>query len=322
MGWRNEKVLITGADHFVAIHLTEQLVKLGSKVKVLIRNDYQGSMGGLERLPAYIRNNIQIIFGNLTNPDIVDYVTKDIDIVFHFGILDSIPSNPINIRGYLEGTLIGTYNVLNSAKNSKVKKLIHISTAEVYGNVKDEIINESCILRAFSPNTGCDIGAEKLVEGFNHLYGMSTTIIRLFNAYGPIQSPRAIIPTIIGQALNETTILLGDMHAIRDFIYVDDVINGIIRSSENSKLSGEAVNLGSGNGISIGDLADKIINLIGREVEVLFDATRIRLQDQNIDKMVADTSKAKELIGWQPKVSLDDGLNMTIEWFAEHMDNR
>lgn len=319
MVWQKKKILITGADHFIGVHLAEKLIKLGGKVKALVRNDYQGSTGFLEKLPLHIKNNLQIVFGNITNSDIVDHVTKDINVIIHFGVLDAIPPNPINTRGYLEGTLIGIYNILYCAQKYKTQKIIHISTADIYGNTETTPVKESALLKALSPQTSCDIGAEKLVEGFYNFSDLPITTLRLFNAYGSMQSTMAIIPTIILQALKEPNILLGNMHAVRDFVYVDDVVNGIIKSAEADNLSGEVINIGSGKGISIGDLADKIVNIIGEEREILFDATRIRLKDHGIDKMIADITKAKNLLGWEPKTSLDDGLEETIEWFAERV---
>jgi nucleoside-diphosphate-sugar epimerase len=320
MNWKNKNVLVTGADHFISIHLIERLVKLGCNVKAFVRHDYHNSIGSMENIPAYIRKRIQVIFGSLTNPDIIECAVKDTDIVFHFGILDVIPYDAINIRSYLEGNIIGTFNLLNSAKNYKIERIIHISTAEVYGNVKDIPIGESNTLKALSPQIGCDIGAEKLVEGYYNSCNLPLTIIRLFNTYGPIQSLKAIVPTIITQVLKEPKLLLGDMHAVRDFVYVEDIVDGLIKAVEVPESVGTALNLGSGNGISIGDLADIIVNIVGREVEVIFDATRIRIKTPTLDQMIADITKAKELLGWQPKTSLNAGLEKTIEWFAEHIE--
>jgi dTDP-glucose 4,6-dehydratase len=180
-------------------------------------------------------------------------------------------------------------------------------------------ISENSPLKAQSPHIGCDIGAEKIVEGYYASYNLPTTIIRLFNTYGPMQSLKAIVPTIIAQVLTEPKLLLGDMHAVRDFVYVDDVVDGMIKAVEVPESTGTVINMGSGNGISIGDLADTIVSIVNREVEVLFDATRIRLKTPAIDQMVADATKAKELLGWSPRTSLNAGLEKTIEWFAEHI---
>ena len=319
MIWRNKNILITGATHFIAVNLAERLARLGGNVKAFIRYDYYNNQGLLDKLPVYIKNNIKVINGNLTNPDAVDYAVKDTNVVFHFGIRDMIPSN-INAREYLETTVIGTFNVLSSASQYRVEKFVHISTADVYGKVKDIPINEECPLKALSPHISSDISAEKLVEGYYNSNNLPLTIIRLFNTYGPIQSLKAIVPTIITQVLKEPELLLGDMHAVRDFVYVDDIVDGLIKAVEVPESVGTALNLGSGNGISIGDLADMIVNIVGREVEVIFDATRIRLKTPVLDYMVADITKARDLLGWQPRTSLNAGLEKTIEWFAEHIE--
>jgi len=311
--WK-KNILITGANHFIAVNLAEQLVRLGGNVRAFVRYDYCNDSGLLDKLPVYIKNKIQVIHGSLTNPEAVDYAVKDTNVVFHFGMHDMIPSN-INAREYLETTVIGTFNLLRSASQYRVEKLVHISTAEVYGKVKGIPINEEGSLKAQSPHIGSDISAEKLVEGYYSYHKLPVTIARLFNTYGPMQSKDAIIPTIIRQGLTELKLLLGDMHAIRDFIYVDDVIAGLIKMAEIPESTGETINLGSGQGVSIKELSDKIINLIGSDAEIIFDATRIRLQDHHIGQLVADVTKANNLLEWKPEVSLDSGLEQTIKFF-------
>lgn len=313
--WKNKNVLITGATHFIASHLAERLVMMAANVKAFSRYDYQGDYGSLSRLPIHIRKQIELIPGSLMNPEAVDFAVKDADLVFHFGLLDMIYST-VNFRDYLEGTFIGTFNVLNSARKLDVKKFIHISNAEVYGKVEEMPIHEDFTLKAQSLSSSGDIGAEKLVEAYRATYNMPLSIARVFNAYGPIQSKDAVIPTIIEQALVGDKILLGNMHSIRDFVYVGDVVEGLIRMAELFESEGQAINIGSGQGTSINDLAEQIISLIGRGVEIVFDATRIRLQP-DIEQQVADITKAKKLLGWHPGVSLSVGLKRTIDWFAE-----
>jgi len=317
MTWKSKTILITGSSHFIAAHLAEQLVRLGGNVKAFIRYDYESSRGSLEKLPAYIRSEIEVISGSLTNPEAVDYVSNSVDVVFHFGVLDMFPSDT-NAREYIRKTVMGTFNVLNAARKYNVGKLVHISTAEVYGRTENIPISEEHHLRAQSIHISGDISAEKLVEGYFLSYGLPVTIARLFNTYGPIQSRQAIIPIIIAQAMSMSELLLGNMHAVRDFVYVKDVVQGLIKMAEIPETVGEAINLGSGDGISIEDLADRILVLISKDVEVLFDGTRIRLQDSRIRQLVADITKANDLLGWQPETLLDDGLRETIEWFSKY----
>lgn len=311
--WK-KNILITGATHFIAVNLAERLVRLGGNVRAFVRYDYCNDKGLLDKLPVYIKNKIQVINGNLTNPEAVDYAIKDTNVVFHFGMHDMVPSN-INVREYLETSAIGTFNILRSANQYGVEKFVHISTAEVYGEVKDMPINEETPLKARSPHISSDISAEKLVEGYYSFHNLPVTIARLFNTYGPMQSEGAVIPTIISQGLTEPKLRLGDMHSVRDFIYVDDVTLGLIKMAEAPESIGEAINLGSGQGISIEELSNKIIGLIGSEAEIIFDATRIRLQNHRIAQLVADVTKAKNLLGWEPKVSIDSGLEQTIKFF-------
>ena len=316
MTWKDKNVLITGATHFIGSHLAEKLVTLGSNVKAFIRYDYQNEQGSLDRLPVHIKNKIEVINGSLTNPEAIDDAVENREIVFHFGALDTVPYSHTNLRDYLEKTVIGSFNVLNAVKKYDVQKLVHISIAEVYGEVKEIPINEKCPLKAQSPYISSDIVAEKLVEGYHLSYHLPVAIVRLFNAYGPVQSRDAIIPTIITQGLVGEKLFLGDMRPIRDFVYVEDVVDGLLKAAETPESAGEAINLGSGQGISIGDLADKIVALIGRDIEILFDATKIRTQSPDIERLVADVTKADHLLSWQPKTSLDNGLRQTIEFFS------
>ena len=316
MTWKDKKVLITGTTHFIGSHLAEKLVMSGSNVKAFIRYDYQNNHGSLDRLPVHIKDKIEVIPGSLTNPEAIDDAVENIDIVFHFGVLDMFPLHT-NVCEYLDKTIIGTFNVLNAVKKYGVQKLVHISTAKVYGEVKDMPIDEEHPLQAQSPHIGSDITAEKLVEGYYLSDNLPAAIVRLFNVYGPVQSKDAIIPTIIAQGLVGEKLFLGDMRPIRDFVYVDNVVEGLMKAAETPESVGEAINLGSGQGISIGDLADKILKLIGRDIEILFDATRIRTQSPDIERLVADITKANDLLSWQPKTSLDNGLKRTIGWFAK-----
>lgn len=317
MIWKGERITITGATHFVASHLAEKLVMLGSNVRAFCEYDYQNDYGSLSRLPMHIRSRIEVIAGSLTNTEATEYAIENTDIVFHFGALDMVPSL-ISARDYLEKTIIGTFNMLNAAKKNNIQKFIHISNGEVYGNMEKMPINEECPLKAQSPHISGDVGAEKLAEAYYLSHNLPVSIARLFNTYGPMQSSGAIIPTIIEQGLVETRLLLGNMHAVRDFVYVKDIVDGLIKMAEVPESVGEAINLGSGQGISIGDLAEKIVSLIGRDVEILFDATRLRLQNSNIGRMIADIKKAGDILGWQPKISLETGIRQTIDWFSEH----
>ena len=210
--------------------------------------------------------------------------------------------------------------MLNAAKKHEVRKLVYASTCDVYGNAEHFPTSETERLKALSPQIATSIAAEKLVEGYYLSEELPAVIIRLSNAYGPMQKKGSVIPTIVAQGFIGSKLYLGNMHAIRDFLYVEDVVDGLIKAAEMPEAVGETINLGSGQGISIGDIAEMIIALMDRDVEILFDATRIRLQSYDIEKLVADITKAKKLLDWQPNTALNAGLQKTIDWLSEHMN--
>ena len=320
MDWKSKKALVTGAGGFIGSHLTERLVTLGADVKAFVRYNSRNDWGLLEVLPMHIRHEIEIISGDLKGPEVVRQATKDTDIVFHLAALVAVPYSYVNPRDFVETNVIGTLNVLNAAKEHNIERLIHTSTSEVYGTAQYIPIDEKHPLQAQSPYAASKIGADKLVESYHLSYDLPVTTVRPFNTYGPRQSARAIIPTIITQALTRKKIFLGSMHPTRDFNYIEDTVDAFIKAAESPKSVGEVINFGSGQEISIGDLTDKITALISKDVEVVFDATRIRPISSEVERLVADVTKAKELVGWEPRFSLDDGIRKTIEWISEHID--
>lgn len=317
MDWKTKKVLVTGAGGFIGSHLTEQLVALGANVKAFVRYNSRNNWGLLEMLPLHIRDNLEVVMGDLKEPEAVRNAVKDVDIIFHLAALISIPYSYLNPRDVVETNILGTLNILNAAKECSIQTLIHTSSSEVYGTAQYVPIDEKHPLQAQSPYAASKIGADKLVESYHLSYGLPTAIVRPFNTYGPRQSARAVIPTTITQSLTKDKIFLGAMHPTRDFVYVEDTVDGFIKAAESTKSIGEVINLGSGEEISIGDIADKIISLVGKEVEVVFDATRLRPESSEVERLVADATKARELIGWEPQTSLDEGLKKTIEWISE-----
>ena len=319
MDWKSKKVLVTGAGGFIGSHLTEKLVTLGASVKAFVRYNSRNDWGLLEVLPLHIRNEIEVISGNLKDPESVKEAVKDTNIVFHLAALISIPYSYVNPRDFVETNVGGTLNVLNAAKEHNIEKLIHTSSSEVYGTAQYIPIDEKHPLQAQSPYAASKIGADKLVESYYLSFNLPVTTVRPFNTYGPRQSARAIIPTIITQSLTREKIFLGSMHPTRDFNYVEDTADAFIKAAESPESVGEVMNFGSGQEVPIGALADKIVALVGKDVEVVFDATRIRPQSSEVERLLADATKAKELLGWEPQFSLDDGIRKTIEWISEHI---
>ncbi len=319
MRWQNNKVFVTGAGGFIGSHLVERLVEMGSKVRCFIRYTSRNNWGCLELLPANIRSNVEVFSGDLMNPESVARAMEGMDRVFHLGCLIAIPYSYIHPREVVEINVVGTYNVLQAALKEEVEKVVHTSSSEVYGTAQYVPIDEKHLLQAQSPYAASKIGADKIAESFYLSYNLPVSVIRPFNTYGPRQSARAVIPTIITQVLAGKEIFLGSMHPTRDFTYVEDVVDGFIKVAECKEAVGQVINVGSGKEISINELADKIIDITGSKSRVIFDATRIRPEQSEVERLCADIKKAKEMLKWHPKLSLKEGLKRTVDWFSEHL---
>jgi dTDP-glucose 4,6-dehydratase len=319
--WREKKILVTGAGGFIGSHLSERLVKLGANVKAFVRYNSRGNCGFIDLLSPLVREKIEVISGDLRDAEAVALAIRGVDVVFHLGAVISIPYSYIHPREVIETNIIGTFNVLSACKSTPVEKLVHTSTCEVYGTAQFVPMNENHPLQAQSPYAASKLAADKLAESFHKTYRLPITIIRPFNTYGPRQSARAIIPTIVTQALTSSQLFIGATHPTRDFTFVDDVIDAFIKIAEAKEAIGEVVNIGSNFEISIGDLVDKVLHLTNREeIKITFDATRVRPQMSEVERLWADNSKALNLIGWSPKTSFNDGLRKTIEWISEHIN--
>lgn len=317
--WQNSKVLVTGAGGFIGSHLVERLVELGAGVRCFVRYTSRNNWGCLELLPAKIKSNIEVFPGDLMNPESVSRAMEGVDKVFHLGCLIAIPYSYIHPREVVEINVVGTYNVLQAALMEEVDKVVHTSTSEVYGTARYVPIDESHPLQAQSPYSASKIGADKVAESFYLSYNLPVSTLRPFNTYGPRQSARAVIPTIITQILADKEIFLGSMHPTRDFNYVEDVVDAFIKIAESKDVLGQVINVGSGKEISINELADLLIQITASKSRVIFDATRIRPEQSEVERLCADIKKAKEVLKWHPKVSLKEGLKRTVEWFSEHL---
>ena len=318
MNWNKKSALVTGAGGFIGSHLTEHLVELGANVKAFVRYNSRNDWGMLELLPEEKLSQIEVTTGDLKDADAVRHATKDIDIIFHLGSLIAIPYSYIHPRETIETNILGALNVLTAAKENNVEKVIHTSTSEVYGTARYVPIDENHPLQGQSPYSASKIGADKIAESFYRSFNQPVAIIRPFNTYGPRQSARAVIPTIITQALAKEKIFLGSLHPTRDYTYVKDVVEGFIKVAESPKSVGEVINIGSNFEISIGDLANKIISLIGKNAEIVTDPVRVRPQDSEVERLWCDNTKAKRLLGWEPKTSLDEGIKKTIDWISNN----
>ncbi|MFB3895945.1 MAG: GDP-mannose 4,6-dehydratase [bacterium] len=318
--WEGKKVLVTGAGGFIGSHLVEQLVEKKAKVKAFIRYNSRGDRGALEWLSPLIQDKLEIIAGDLRNQRAVESAMQDIDIVFHLGALIAIPYSYLYPQDVIETNILGTTNVLLSAKKLGTIRVIHASSSEVYGTAQYVPIDEKHPLQAQSPYAASKIGADKIVESFVKSYALPVTTLRPFNTFGPRQSSRAVIPTIISQALTQNTILLGAMAPKRDFTFVADTVSAFFAVAESDKTIGEVFNAGSNIEISIGELAEKIIKLMDKQVKIIFDATRIRPTTSEVEQLMADSRKLTQATGWIPKTSLDEGLTQTIDWISDNIN--
>jgi len=317
--WSDKTVLVTGAGGFIGSHLTERLVDLNANVKAFVRYNSRNSWGMLELLPREKLDQVEVVMGDIRDYDAVLKAMKDVDIVFHLASLIAIPYSYVHPREVVETNVLGTLNVLMAAKELGVDRFVHTSTSEVYGTAKYVPIDENHPLQGQSPYSASKIGADKLAESFYLSYDLPVCIIRPFNTYGPRQSARAVIPTIITQALTGDKVYLGNLHPTRDYTYVDDTVRAFIMIAECRKAIGEVINVGSNFEISIGDLARKIISLIGRDVEIVVDPKRIRPSKSEVERLRCDYTKARKILGWEPKISLEEGLRRTIDWIREHI---
>ncbi len=318
--WHNKRVLVTGAGGFIGSHLVESLAVKGARVRAFVRNNSRGDPGLLRLLPSELLPRIEITPGDLRDLQAVRGAVKDCQVVFHLGALISIPYSYAHPGEVAETNFMGTLNVLTACQDLGVERLIHTSTSEVYGTARRTPIDEEHPLQGQSPYSASKIGADKLVESFYCTYNLPVVTVRPFNTYGPRQSARAVIPTIITQALTRAIVQLGSLDTSRDFTYVDDAVAGFIRAAETASVEGEVFNLGVGEEIRIGDLAKKIISRIGRMVKIEVSAERRRPENSEVMRLISDNRRAQERLGWQPQVSLDLGLDRTIAWITSNLD--
>ena len=317
--WQNRPVLVTGAAGFIGSRLTEMLVQQGAQVRAFVRYTSRSELGLLRFLPPAILSDVQLIFGDLRDADAVEHASKGADLVYHLGALISIPYSYLHPVEVVQTNILGTLNVLQACRKFDCR-LIHTSSSEVYGTALQVPIDESHPLQGQSPYSASKIGADKLVESYYRSFGVRAVTIRPFNTYGPGQSARAVIPTIITQALTEQTVFLGNLDALRDFTYLDDTVDAFLKAGQIEGIDGETFNLGSGSEISIRELATLIFDLIGTKPAVEIDDERMRPALSEVQRLLADNRKTRQALGWSPQVDLREGLTHTIEWIREHLD--
>jgi NAD dependent epimerase/dehydratase len=313
-------ILVTGADGFIGSHLTEQLVRSGEHVRAFVQYNSFNSNGWLDQCDADIADHVEIFAGDIRDPNGVRNAMKGCETVLHLAALIAIPFSYHSPDTYVETNIKGTLNILQAAKDLGVTRVVHTSTSEVYGTAQYVPITEDHPLVGQSPYSASKIGADQLAISFYRSFGTPVIILRPFNTYGPRQSARAVIPTIITQIANGIKkIKLGSIYPTRDFNYVSDTVNGFIKAMTTNSGVGEVINLGSNHEISIGDTANLIAELMGKEIELAVDDVRIRPLKSEVERLWACNKKARKLLGWEPKHhgvdGLKHGLTETIQWF-------
>jgi NAD dependent epimerase/dehydratase len=320
VNWSGKKVLVTGAGGFIGSHLSESLVNLGAEVTALVRYNSRNDWGNLELIPDLQRKHIEVVAGNIEDSGLINRIVEGKSIVFHLAALIGIPYSYVAPLSYIHTNIEGTLNVLEACRKNGVQKLIHTSTSETYGTAIYSPIDEEHPLQGQSPYSASKIGADKLAESFFRSFTLPVAIIRPFNTYGPRQSTRAVIPTIITQALTQGQIQLGSLDPVRDVNFVMDTVSGFIKVAESDRAVGEVINIGSGVGYSVGELAQKILSLMKIDKPIVVDDSRIRPTNSEVLKLVCDNSKAQELTGWSPGISLESGLLRTVEFIVRHLN--
>ena len=315
--WTGKKVLVTGGGGFIGSHLVEKLVEFGARTRALVHYNARGSWGWLDQSP--LNGEVDIVAGDICDSESVAAVTRDVEVVFHLAALIAIPYSYTAPESYVRTNVVGTLNALQAARRMGVARFLHTSTSEVYGTARQVPISEEHPLQGQSPYSASKIGADKIAESFHTSFAVPVVTVRPFNTFGPRQSARAVIPTIITQLLaGATKIKLGSLHPTRDLNFVANTVEGFIAAAEHSEAIGQTINLGSNREISIGDLAQLIIQKVGVSAEIDSDVARVRPTNSEVERLLADNTRARQLLGWEPRVSLEEGLGHTIAWLREN----
>jgi len=320
MNLNNKKILVTGADGFIGSHLTEELVRRGYNVRAFVLYNSFNSWGWLDHSEPEIKKSIEIFAGDVRDPHGVRQAMKGCDIVFHLAALISIPYSYYSPDTYIDTNVKGSLNIVQAARELGISKVIHTSTSEVYGTARFVPITEDHPLQGQSPYSASKIGADQIAMSFYHAFNTPVSIVRPFNTYGPRQSVRAVIPTVITQiACGARKIELGSLHPTRDFNYVKDMVKGFIAAAESDQTIGEVINIGSNFEISVGETAELIAEIMSVKMEIEIKAERLRPEKSEVERLWADNAKAKRLLNWEPqfggKEGLKRGLRETIAWF-------
>jgi NAD dependent epimerase/dehydratase len=318
--YKNLRVFVTGAGGFIGSHLVESLVTAGAKVRALVRYTSRGGWGHLEQLSPEIRDSVEVVLGDVRDSQLTRTHVRGHDVVFHLAALIGIPYSYEASDSYVDTNLRGTLNILQAARETAVQRVVITSTSEVYGTACYTPIDEAHPLQAQSPYSASKIACDKLAQSFHLSFTLPVVTVRPFNTYGPRQSARAVIPTIVSQVLAGAKVLhLGALDPVRDLTYVSDTVNGFLRAGLADQAIGQVINLGNGQGISVRELADIIMGIAGRSLPIVTDPDRIRPPASEVQILIAKTELARKILGWKPEVSLPEGLRRVVEYIGDNM---
>jgi NAD dependent epimerase/dehydratase len=318
-GLEGRKLLVTGGGGFIGAHLCEALVAQGADVRTLLRYNSRNDRGALDWLEPQVSGEVEAVLGDLRDPESVTAAVRGTEVVFHLAAQIAIPYSYVNPRDFFETNVVGTLNVAQAAVVHDVERLVHTSTSEVYGSAQTVPITEDHPLQAQSPYSASKVGADKLVDSFHRSFGLPAVVLRPFNTYGPFQSARAIIPTIVSQALGGGPVRLGSLHPRRDLTFVSDTAAGFIAVAQAEAAVGRTIQLGTGSDVSIGELVELVGDILGRELEVELEEERIRPPESEVQRLISSPQLASEVSGWEPTVTLREGLERTIRWIEANL---
>lgn len=321
MDYKDKRVFVTGAGGFIGSHLVERLVEEGAKVRALCLYNSKGFWGWLENSPDEIKKTIEVVLGDIRDKNLMENCTKDIDIVFHLAALIAIPYSYIAPESFIDTNIKGTLNLLEGARKNNVKRFVHISTSEVYGTPDKIPIDEKNELKGQSPYSASKIGADKLCEAYFCSYDLPIVIIRPFNTYGPRQSARAVIPTILTQLISKKKILkLGNTKPERDLTFISDTVDGILKAGLKKNIEGETIQLGTGKKYSIEEIAKISMEITKTNAEIEKEDIRVRPDKSEVMVLLSNPQKAKKLLGWEAKVTIEEGILKTYNWLKENLN--
>jgi dTDP-glucose 4,6-dehydratase len=312
----DRSMLVTGAGGFIGSHLVEHLVAEGARVRAFCRYNGRNDRGALEWLAPEILSEVDVVLGDVRDVESVSEALRDIDTVFHLAAQIAVPYSFANPRDFFETNVLGSLNVAQIARARETNRVVHVSTSEVYGSAQTVPIAEDHPLEPRSPYAASKLAAEKLMTSFYHSYALPAVVVRPFNTYGPRQSARAFIPTVVSHALESSTVRLGALHPTRDLLYVADTVRGLTAAASAPEVAGRVIALGTGRETAVGDVVKRVGDLVGRELVVEQDPQRLRPEGSEVDRLVCDPQLARTALDWRSEVDLDDGLQRTIAWIS------